>query len=64
MPSQRFVGQLLYPAQPRIPRDKVGGAESLGLVEDGPSEAEDKLDVAVEVAANPRFGLVAIGTNR
>ena len=64
MPSQRFVGQLLYPAQPRTPSDTVGGAESLGLVEDNAQDGEDQLDPALEVAINPRFGLVAVGTKR
>lgn len=66
MPSQRYVGQLLYPPPPRntAVRGTVGGAESLGLIEDKPQDGDDQLDPAVEVSVNPRFGLVAVGTKR
>lgn len=45
-------------------RDTVGGAESLGLIEDKPQDGVVQLDPAVEVSVNPRFGLAAVGTNR
>lgn len=70
-PAPRFVGHLLYPAAPRArPKDQVGGMESLGLLEravsaDGRADGdagEDIIDRAVQVAVNPRFGMVAVGT--
>jgi hypothetical protein len=61
----KYTGQLLYPALPR-PKDPSSGMEALGLLERRGSRSVsremEELDPAVHVTVNPRFGLVAVGT--
>jgi hypothetical protein len=61
----KYTGQLLYPAPPR-PKDTSSGMEALGLLERRGSRTvsgeKEELDPAVHVTVNPRFGLVAVGT--
>ena len=61
----KYTGQLLYPAPPR-PKDTSSGMEALGLLERRGSRSVSgeraELDPAVHVTVNPRFGLVAVGT--
>lgn len=64
--APRFVGQLLYPAPPRSQSVSEGAdITPVGALEKSPgnnSHSESKLDSALQVSANPRFGLVAVGT--
>jgi hypothetical protein len=61
----KYTGQLLYPTPPR-PKDTSSGMEALGLLERRGSRSvsgeKEELDPAVHVTVNPRFGLVAVGT--
>lgn len=66
--SAKYVGQLLHPIPPVRKADGLAsGIEALGLMEDEPAtigDNQNNLDRGVHVAVTPRFGLVAIGTER
>lgn len=68
-PTPRYIGLLLYPAPSRRKAGPSSGVEALGLLERTDSKVsgaveEEELDPAGQVAVNPRFGLVAVGTSR
>jgi hypothetical protein len=74
--NSKYTGQQLYPIPKSSPVERISnGVEALGFMPDEPpppppdeaeaeAEAEAGLDKAVRVGINPRFGLVAVGTER
>lgn len=66
LPSSKYIGQALYPTKARTSRKGIDGltdgVDGLGLHKN--AAEGDVANKAVNVAVNPRFGHVAIGTEK